>query len=252
MIDGVFQVGAHQIAAHNGEGSTGNFSMLLRRTGDRWLIVAFRLFNDPRALCLAASETLAPPGRGTAPQEPVREVPGLGAPFTAEESTDIVRKLLATPKIAERFRDHRTRPLQVVEDPYPDGEKTPGGPTRRLASVLIFDYTAGEAWRFAYDPGRSEIVREEALKGQPTPSQEERDEGARLLRAEAKLEPLFKEGAVIEGGFIDRAPPGGNARDRYLQFLLLSRDRQNLMRFVIVDLTTQKVAALLTADRAPQ
>lgn len=252
MVDGAYQVGTHHLDSHNGEGSSGNFSMLVRHTGQRWTIVAFRLFNDPRALCLAASEMLAPPGRGTVPPEPTRDVPGLGSAFTTEEKASIVRNLLASPKVSERFRDHRTRALQVVEDGYPDEEKTPGGPTRRLASVVIFDYTAGDTWRFAYDPQKSELVREQAIKGQPTPSQEERDEGTRILRAESRLEPLLREGAVIEGGFTDSAPPGGNARHRYLQFLLLTKDRKDLMRFVVVDLTAEKVAAVLSQDRKPE
>lgn len=252
MVDGAYRVGTHHLDSHNGEGSAGNFSMLVRHTDQRWTIVAFRLLNDPRALCLASSEALAPSARGTVPPEVTREVRGLGSAFTSDEKATIVRNLLESPKVAQRFRDHRTRALQVVEDGYPDEEKTPGGPTRRLASVVIFDYTAGETWRFAYDPEKSELVRERAIKGQPTPSQEERDEATRILRAESRLEPLLREGAVIEGGFTDSAPPGGNARDRYLQFLLLTKDRKDLMRFVVVDLTTQKVAAVLSSDRKPE
>jgi len=167
------------------------------------------------------------------------EVRGLGAPFTPDE-----RKAIATRVSAMAgFKDHRVRVLRAAEDPSQEEAKAAGGPKSRLASVIVFDYTAGRAVHVAYDVTRGEILREKELAGRPQSSEEERREAEGILKQDPELAALFREGAQVEGGFVVDAPTNNQAANRYLQFQVQARDPEKILRLAIVDLTMRKVVA---------
>jgi len=240
FVDGTYQISPQGPGSHTEMGTWGTYTMLLHRGNEGWLIVAFRPAADARAMAGAMKEM--PPHGAMAPERIERgaKVPGLGAPFSAAEHKAIAAKITAI----ARFKDHRIRVIRTAEDAGQEDEKTPGGPKRRLASVIVFDYTAGHAVHVTYDVARGEILREKELAGRPQSSEEERREGERILRDNRELAAQFREGARVEGGFVVEGPASSDARNRYLQFQVQSRDREKILRLAIVDLTTRKVVAL--------
>ncbi len=240
FVDGTYQISPQGPGSHTEMGTWGSYTMLLHRGNEGWLIVAFRPAADARAMAGAMKEMPPHGAMAQAQIERGAKVRGLGAPFTAAEHKAIAAKAAAI----ARFKDHRIRVIRTAEDAGQEVDKTPGGPKQRLASVIVFDYTAGHAVQVTYDVARGEILRERELAGRPQSSEEERREGERILRDNRELAAQFREGARVEGGFVVEGPANSEARNRYLQFQVQSRDREKILRLAIVDLTTRKVAAL--------
>ena len=243
FVDGTYQVSPQGPGSHTEMGMWGSYTMLLHKENEGWLIVAFRPAADAGAVlgAMAGAMKEMPPRGAMAPAQIERgaKVRGLGAPFTVAEHKAIAAKVAAI----VRFKDHRIRVLRAAEDSGQEEEKTPGGPKQRLASVIVFDYTAGHAVHLTYDVARGEILREKELAGRPQSSEEERKEGERILRENRELAAQFREGARVEGGFVVDGPANSEVGNRYLQFQVQSRDREKILRLAIVDLTTRKVAA---------
>jgi hypothetical protein len=86
------------------------------------------------------------------------------------------------------------------------------------------------------------VLREERLRGRPQPSEEELQEARQVIRADPVHARMLQAGGVIEGGFVVDAPKLQSRRDRFLQFQILTSDRQRLQRLVIVNLTTHRIA----------
>ena len=131
--------------------------MLLRKENEGWRIVAFRPAADARAIFGAMTNAMKEmPSHEAAPPVQIErgaEVRGLGAQLTSEEHKAIAAKVAT---MAE-FKDHRIRVIRAAEDL--SQEKEMGGAKRRVASVIVFDYTAGHAVHVAYDVARGEILR---------------------------------------------------------------------------------------------
>jgi len=243
FVDGTYEVSPHGPGSHTEMGTWGSYTMLLRKENEGWRIVAFRPAADVRAIFGAMTNAMKElPSHGAAPPVQIErgaEVRGLGAPLTPEEHKAIAAKVAT---IAE-FKDHRIRVIRAAEDLSQEKEKEMGGAKRRVASVIVFDYTAGHAVHVAYDVARGEILREKELAGRPQSSEDERREAEGILRQDPELTALFREGAQVEGGFVVDAPANNKETNRYLEFQIQARDREKILRLAIVDLTTRKVAA---------
>jgi uncharacterized protein (TIGR02246 family) len=243
FVDGMYEVSPQGPGSDAEMGTWGSFTMLLRRETGGWRIVEFRTAADARALLAAITGAMKemPPQEAAPPAQIERgsEVRGLGAPLTPAEHNAIAAKVAAMAV----FKDHRIRVLRAAEDASQDAEKAPGGPKRKLASVVVFDYTAGQAMHVTYDVARGEVLREKKLSGRPQSSEEERREAEGILKKDGELAALFREGAQVEGGFVVDAPANNEATNRYLQFQVQARDRERILRLAVVDLTARKVAA---------
>ena len=110
-------------------------------------------------------------------------------------------------------------------------------------TIIIFSYGEGRAYRVLYEPIAKRVVSRELLPGRPQPSVEERKEVYSLIRADVAHAKLLTAGDVLEGGFAVDGPPGISERDRFVQVLMLSPDRQNFVRIVTVDLTARKIVS---------
>jgi uncharacterized protein (TIGR02246 family) len=243
FVDGTYEVSPQGPGSPAEMGTWGSYTMLLRKENEGWRIVAFRPAADARAVlgAMAGAMKEMPPHGAEEPAQIERgaEVRGLGAPLTPAEHKTIAAKVAAI----AGFKDHRIRVIRAAEDASQDEEKAAGGPKRRLASVIVFDYTTGRAVHVTYDIARGEILGEKDLAGRPQSSEEERREAEGILKETPELTALFREGAQVEGGFVVDAPANNQATNRYLQFQVQARDREKILRLAIVDLTTRKVVA---------
>lgn len=243
FVDGSYEVSPQGPGSHTEIGTWGTYTMLLRKENEGWRIVAFRPAADARAAVAAMTGAMKEmPAQGPAAPEQIErgaEVRGLGAAFTPAEHKAIEAKVAAL----AGFKDHRIRVIRAAEDPNQEEQKAPGGPKQRVASVIVFDYTAGHAVHVTYDVTRGEVLKERELAGRPQSSEEERREGEEILKKDPELAPLFREGAQVEGGFVVDAPANNEARNRYLEFQVQAREREKILRLAIVDLTTRKVVA---------
>ncbi len=165
----------------------------------------------------------------------------LGVPFTSQERTQIANKLLANPQLAPRMKNHRIRVLSVVST---TGEKATNGqrPGKRLASVLLFNYSTNKATRFLVDPTNGAVLSQEELRGRIRASEEELQEAMRIIQANREHASLLQAGGILEGGFIVDGPKGA-PDNRYIQMQLLTADRRSIQRVVVIDLTKGTIAS---------
>jgi hypothetical protein len=161
--------------------------------------------------------------------------------FSAEERSQIIAFTLNHPRVASLVKGQQVRALTVASEPD-DKEERAGVAPRRLASVVFFNYTAGQAFRAYVDLTNSEVVQVEPLAGRPPASEEELQEARKVLERHSQIKQFLDKSAVIEGGFIVDPPGGAPARDRFIQFHIMSSDRQKIEQVVIVDLTAGQVA----------
>lgn len=161
--------------------------------------------------------------------------------LTTEERKLIIDQLLASPQVEER-RSQRLRVLNLTIAPLEkEAEAEPS--QRRLASAVVFNYSLGNTSRFLVDTASGEVIGEEVLPGRPQPSRSEVQEALRIIQASPELAPLLQAGNVVEGGFAVDAPPGSPSNNRYIQFQLLSSDRNTLQQVIYVDLTSNNIAS---------
>jgi hypothetical protein len=162
-------------------------------------------------------------------------------PLTQAEQSRIVESLFANPRLSTTFRQQRVRALSVKA--LPVNKDAGASSTRRIATVVVFNYTEGRASRFLVDAESGELLSEETLRGRPQASPEEKQEAAEIIRRSDELRRLLREDTQLEGGFIvDDPRRGRNTRNRFIQFHILSPDRQRILRLVVVDLTERRVA----------
>jgi hypothetical protein len=126
---------------------------------------------------------------------------------------------------------HRLAAIRITRGTVTDAS----GAARRIATVVLFDHTAGEARRVLLDLDTGELLANRVLPGRPQGSREEFEEAARIIRRDPGLARLLDEGGVLDGGFIVADPDG--SRRRMIQLKLLSADRHSLLRSITVDLT---------------
>lgn len=108
---------------------------------------------------------------------------------------------------------------------------------------ITYDYTTGRTVRTAFDTAGAIVERRE-IDYAPTPSEEEIAWATDLIRADAELGALAAErNALIEGGFVLHGDQlaACAAPARCLQFDLMSPDRLESIRFVVVDLRTETI-----------
>lgn len=165
----------------------------------------------------------------------------LARPLSVQEQKEIAERLLGQPRISSRFREQRVRVLSVKAAPV---DKDAGAlSTRRAATVIVFNYTQGNATRFIVDAESGEPLSEETLRGRPQASPEEKEEARDIIRRQGELTRLLlRENAQLEGGFIVDDPRRANTRNRFIQFQILSPDRRRILQQVVVDLTERRVA----------
>jgi hypothetical protein len=167
-------------------------------------------------------------------------------PFTAEEKGHVIGKLLAVSPAARHKTPHRRKVLSVTLPT--ENESAPRREGRRLARALVFDYGNGTASRLLVDAGTGATMNSERVRGRPQASEEEKQDALRIIRRDPDLERLLQAKAIPEGGFVVDGPRTTPAWHRFLQVQLLSPDRLHLQRTVIVDLTSETVAASQAGD----
>ena len=112
---------------------------------------------------------------------------------------------------------------------------------RALVSILVFNYSQGNATRVIIDPSGGAVLRAERLRGRPQASEEERQEASQIIKADSVCARMLRKG-ILEGGFIVDAPRKESMRDRFVQFQILTSNREGLQRVVVVNLTTGRIA----------
>jgi len=167
-------------------------------------------------------------------------------PLQQQDRDRIAREVLESPDLKPLAAQGPLRTISVTYYALPKkGEPAAGA---NAVTVIVFSYGEGRAYRVVYEPTAKRVVRRELLSGRPQPSMEERKEVYSLIRADAAHAKLIAGGDVLEGGFAVDGPPGISERDRFVQVLMLSPDRQNFVRVVTVDLTTRKIVSSLPKE----
>lgn len=157
--------------------------------------------------------------------------------ITPEEQARLSKQALAQLRKSPVVRDQRLRVLSIKSLP---GEKDEF--QKSLASVVVFNYSTGNATRLVMYQSTGLVLRQERLRGRPQPSEEELQEARRIIRADPEQARLLAAGGVLEGGFVVDAPSGQSLRHRFIQFQILTSDRLGLQRLVVVNLTTGGIA----------
>jgi hypothetical protein len=159
-----------------------------------------------------------------------------------QERDRIAHEVLANSSLKPLAAKGQLRVLSVT--PYFPAKRG-GGPkvAANAASMIVFSYGEGRAYRVVYEPTTKRVVSRELLPGRPQPSIEERKEVFNLIRSDAAHAKLLAAGDVLEGGFAVDGPEGSQERDRFVLVQLLSPDRQNFVRVITVDLTTSKIVS---------
>jgi hypothetical protein len=113
----------------------------------------------------------------------------------------------------------------------------------RMIGMIRFDYASGVATRVVVDESSGKILQYQTYPGRPQSSRQEFHDAVSIIGHDPNLARLVEGGAVTEGGFIVDGPGGHPRNDRYIQIRLLSADRRDLLRVVLVDLTARVVAS---------
>jgi hypothetical protein len=162
-------------------------------------------------------------------------------PLQQQERDRIAREALENPDLKALAAQGPLRTISVASYAFPKkGEPIAGV---NAVTIIVFSYGEGRAYRVVYEPTAKRVVSRELLSGRPQPSMEERKEVYSLIRADAAHAKLLAGGDVLEGGFAVDGPSGISERDRFVQVLMLSPDRQNFVRVVTVDLTARKIVS---------
>ena len=162
-------------------------------------------------------------------------------PLQQQERDRIAREALENPNFKALAAQGPLRTISVASYAFPKkGEPIAGV---NAVTIIVFSYGEGRAYRVVYEPTAKRVVSRELLSGRPQPSMEERKEVYSLIRADAAHAKLLAGGDVLEGGFAVDGPSGISERDRFVQVLMLSPDRQNFVRVVTVDLTARKIVS---------
>jgi hypothetical protein len=194
------------------------------------LCLAFRQFF-PTVWAASLLVVLGTYGWGAAAQGPSAQ---------QEERARIATNVLQNQDLAALAAQGKLRALSVA--PYTPAKDEPAAPAN-AASVIVFSYGEGRAYRVLYDPVANHILQRQPLSGHPQPSQDEIYDAYQLIRSDPAHAQLLAAGNVLEGGFAVNGPPGSPLRDRFVQVQMLSRDRKSFVRVITVDLTTEKIAS---------
>jgi hypothetical protein len=162
-------------------------------------------------------------------------------PLQRQERDRIAREVLENPDLKPLAAEGPLRTISVTS--YAPPKKGAPAAGADAVTIIIFSYGEGRAYRVLYEPIAKRVVSRELLPGRPQPSVEERKEVYSLIRADVAHAKLLTAGDVLEGGFAVDGPPGISERDRFVQVLMLSPDRQNFVRIVTVDLTARKIVS---------
>ncbi len=162
-------------------------------------------------------------------------------PLQQQERDRIAREVLENPDLKPLAAQGPLRTISVTSYSLPKKGEPAAGPN--AVTIIVFSYGEGRAYRVLYEPIAKRVVSRELLPGRPQPSLEERKEVYSLIRADTAHAKLLAGGDVLEGGFAVDGPPGISERDRFVQVLMLSPDRQSFVRVVTADLTTRKIVS---------
>jgi hypothetical protein len=162
--------------------------------------------------------------------------------FSPEEHAKIAAQVVAHPDVTSGAKDRPIKAIRVAKAGADDKTKA-GTATKTLADVLLYNHANGQAERVLFDPSSNAVVSREPLRGLPSPTEEELEEASKAIRADAELAKLFQAGGHLSGGFLGSAPAGSPPHHRYLQMQLLSPDRKQIQKVVVVDLTTVTIAS---------
>jgi hypothetical protein len=158
-----------------------------------------------------------------------------GIPLSNQIHKEIIGRVVTHPGVAPRT--HRLSAIRTTLGTATDAS----GGTTTIATIVLFDHTAGEARRVLLDVHSGELLGNSRLPGRPQASREELKEAAQIVRGDNETAALLEAGAVLDGGFVV-ADPGGSRR-RMVQLKLLSADRVRLLRSITVDLTRGVIAS---------
>ncbi|MFZ1220988.1 MAG: hypothetical protein WAO00_16965 [Chthoniobacterales bacterium] len=139
-----------------------------------------------------------------------------------------------------RLREARKARLRVLGIKRLPAEKETV--QRFLVSAVVFNYSQGIVIRLIIDPSNGAVLHEEHLRGRPQASEDERQEARQIIRTDLEHARMLENGGILEGGFVVDAPAKHSMRDRFIQFQILTADRQGLQRVVVVNLTTGGIA----------
>jgi hypothetical protein len=192
------------------------------------MLVSFAIwFTAGARAALAGIGSSVWPGQIGNPQESL----------TPDERTRLSEQALTHLRRSPSARNQRLRILSVKRVPP---EK--GAIETSIASVVVFNYSQGNATRLIMDSSNGAVLREERLRGRPQASEEERQEARQVIRADPEHARMLEAGGVLEGGFVVDAPRRQSMRDRFIQFQILTSNRLGLQRVVIVNLTNRRIA----------
>lgn len=136
-------------------------------------------------------------------------------------------------------QDRAPRLLRAWEDPV----KLADGSEAVYRYEVTYDYDAGITLRRAYDEAGA-LVETVELSPPTAPLPQEIEEALAIVQADAAISGLAaRSGARIEGGFIlfGDQHPACAAPARCLQFDVMSADRIESLRFVVVDLRSKTI-----------
>jgi hypothetical protein len=188
------------------------------------------------AVMSVRSALAEPPQQGRQPQDDNR-----ADAFSKQEKAQIAKKILAHPELTKELPGHHLKILRVSKGSA-DEKSDSNQPPRRLADVILYDHSTGKAERLLFDPGKDQIVKREKLAGQPSPTEDELEEAVNIIKANPELAKLISAGGQITGGFLASPPEGGPTNDRYVQMQILTPDRRQIQRVVLVNLSSGAIA----------
>jgi hypothetical protein len=162
--------------------------------------------------------------------------------FTKEELARIKKQVVVHPSVIARHMGHGLQVLRVTKGSGGDDKAGTAKPARRLADVILYDHNSGRAERVLFDVTRNDVVKSEPMTGVPSPGEEELQEAVRIVEADPAHAKLLKAGGQLTGGFLASAPPGAPPHDRYVMMQVLTPDRRDIERVVIVDLSSGTIA----------
>lgn len=137
---------------------------------------------------------------------------------------------------AASAQDRAPRLLRAWEDPV----KLADGSEAVYRYEVTYDYDTGLTLRHAYDESGA-LVETVELSPPTAPLPQEIEEALAIVHADEAVSGLAaRSGARIEGGFIlfGDQHPACAAPARCLQFDVMTPDRTESLRFVVVDLRT--------------